>query len=366
MGRLDRVLDDIARASAPADRVRLLARSASLLAHLGRIDEARRAADQAERRMRTAGLNALHPEILYAKASIRLASGYADEAVATLTSAIELARECGRRDFLPACDALLALCLVGCGIVDQAVEHADRALLAAPGEDTETHFNVWMAIAQALSADEQFDAALQAYAQARGCAMTLRDDVALADVLHGIVDCQTTRFEADARAGHLDPDLVESALVDNESAARLGERASMVRSRARSRLQRARLLLLLLRPLEAEAVLRDLLEHQIVHLERGDVNWARALLARCLAERGVSMQARALIEFALAGLDERPAEASLATHRVAAEVHLLLADDIARDAADAASARARDRLHRGLDRSRATLSRVLNDELFLG
>jgi tetratricopeptide (TPR) repeat protein len=364
MSRLARVLDAIAHAATPADRIRLLARSASLLAQAGRIDEARRAADQAERRMTSANVSILHPDVLYAKAAIRLAAGHPDEAVATLMSAAELARESGRRDFLAPCDALLSLALVRCGMIDRAIEHADRSLLAAGGDDHETLFHVWTALARALVADEQYDAALTGFAQARAAALALRDDIALAEVLHGIVECQTAMFESDSRNGRLDPGQVEAALVDNESAARLGERAAMMRSRARARLQRSRLLLLLLRPLEAEAVLRDLLEQQISNLDRSEVNWARALLARCIAERGGMVQARALIEFALAGLDERPGEASVATHRVAAEVHLLLADEPGRQAADAASARLRERLHHGLERSRVTLARVLHDELF--
>ena len=362
MGRLDRVLDDIARASAPSERVRLLARSAVLLAHVGRLDEARRAVAQAERRMTSGSLSVLHPDVLYAKAAIRLSSGQPDEAVATLNGARDLARDCGRRELLPPCDALLAQCLVRCGQVERAIEHAERALQSVDPSDWDTQFNTWMALGRALMSDEQYEPALNAYRQARVAALELRDDVALADLLHGIVECQTSMLEADARHGVLDPQQAEAALVDNQSAARLGEQAAMLRSRARARLQRARLLLLLLRPHEAEAVLRDLLGQHVAQLDRGEANWARALLARCLAERGGAVQARALIELSLAGVDERPIEASLATHRVAAEVHLLLDDAESQRAAAATSQRVRERLRDDLERSGAALRRVLKSD----
>jgi tetratricopeptide (TPR) repeat protein len=200
----------VANAPDAVQRTRLLQDRAILQARLGRVDEAARTLELAERSAPSNLPANLALRFAYARAVGAYFGKHFADAVEQMTAVLERARDVDQA-LATECESTLALFLQREGDVRAAARHA-RAVLAHPASGLESRYRASLALASLHQDARDYEAAVRLYRETQEVVRSLGDDIAMASWMGRSAASQAAHVRQAAAAGELDATALREAV----------------------------------------------------------------------------------------------------------------------------------------------------------
>lgn len=285
--------------SADSPRIDALVHEATQLARQNRTAEARDRIDRAYRLLTPDSPAAQRAALMLAHSSCLFFENRLEEAMETIHQARALAAGLHVADLEAECDALLALFHTRGGDLAQSVRLARRALRLAGADNAAARYRAHLALAtvmQVVGLPEAFDEYRAAQEQAR----RIRDDIAVAATVHRMAIAQAISARQRFEAGQLDVATAREAIVGLQSSLDVAAAAAPRQTRVPDGLMLAQLYLMTGQIDSATALYEDLIPRARAEGHARLMTHSFAEFGLCRALAGRVDDARALVTEALA------------------------------------------------------------------